>query len=212
MGFWIRKSMGEEQKNENEQVQQPENQTENAAGSEKNELEAKLAEALKQADTFKDLMYRKAAEFENYKKRTENEVASIVKFANESLIGELLPVLDDFERSIKAARTSKDFESLYRGIELIYQKLVKSLEKRGVKSFETVGKEFNVEFHDALLQIPREDIAPHTVLEEIDKGYTLHDKVIRHAKVIVSTTPANGTPSSDTNQTESKKQPEPGMN
>ncbi|HEY6953212.1 MAG TPA: nucleotide exchange factor GrpE [Bacteroidota bacterium] len=204
--------MGEEQKNENEQVSQPEPQAQNATEDERKEFEAKLADALKQAETFKDLMYRKAAEFENYKKRTENEIASVVKFANENLIGELLPVLDDFERSIKAAKVSKDFESLYRGLELIYQKLVKSLEKRGVKTFETVGKEFNVEFHDALLQIPRQDVAPHTVLEEIEKGYMLNERVIRHAKVVVSTTPADGEPASASGPLTSENQPEPGTN
>ena len=204
--------MGEEieNKDENAQIQPPAIQAPNAPKSEGSDPAAKLAEAEKQADTYKDLLYRKAAEFENFKKRAENEIASVVKFANESLIGDLLPVLDDFERSLKAAKTSKEFESLYRGIELIYQKLLKNIEKRGVKSFETVGKEFNVDFHDALLQVPKEDVAPHTVLEEIEKGYTLHDKVIRHAKVIVSTSPADGTPSPDADQSVSEQQPQSG--
>lgn len=104
----------------------------------------------------------------------------------ESLIIDLLPVLDDFERSLKHSRESKDFDSLLRGIELIYQKFFKVLEGRGVKSFETVGKEFDVNVHDALMQVPQSDVPPHTVIEEVDKGYTLNEKVIRHAKVIVS--------------------------
>jgi molecular chaperone GrpE len=199
-----------ETKDKKPQAAPPENQEKNEAESEGNDLLAKLAEAEKQAESYKDLMYRKAAEFENYKKRAENEIASVVKFANESLIGDLLPVLDDFERSLKAAKTSKEFESLFRGIELIHQKLVKNLEKRGVKSFDTVGKEFNVDFHDALLQMPREDVAPHTVLEEIEKGYTLHDKVIRHAKVVVSTTPAGDSPVPDTDQSVSEGHSESG--
>ena len=209
----MRKDMDEEKDKMNETVkpEPAENQQQTVENPAENDLAAKLAEAEKQADTYKDLMYRKAAEFENYKKRAENEIASVVKFANESLIGDMLPVLDDFERSLKAAKTSKEFESLYRGIELIYQKLVKNLEKRGVKTFDTVGKAFNVDFHDALLQVPREDVAPHTVIEEIDKGYTLHDKVIRHAKVIVSTSPVEDTsaaksdPSVSENQSQSGK-------
>jgi molecular chaperone GrpE len=176
----------DETKQEREKEVQPESQPQNGGTPVANDLAAKLAEAEKQADLFKDLMYRKAAEFENYRKRAENDAASIVKFANESLIEELLPVLDDFERSLKSAKTSNDFESLYRGIGLIYQKLVKNLEKQGLKSFETVGKEFDVGFHDALLQMPRADVPPHTVIEEVEKGYTLNDKVIRHAKVVVS--------------------------
>lgn len=208
----MRKDMAEEkEKNEeNQQAQGPESPSETVKTPEEGDLAAKLAEAEKQADTYKDLLYRKAAEFENYRKRSENEVASVVRFANESLISDLLPVLDDFERSLKAAKTSKEFDSLYRGIELIYQKLVKNLEKRGVKSFETVGKEFNVDFHDALLQMPREDVAPHTVLEEIEKGYTLNDRVVRHAKVIVSTSPAEGIPAADTGQSVSEDQPQSG--
>jgi molecular chaperone GrpE len=171
---------------------------------------SKLAEAEKQVEYYKDLLYRKAAEFENYKKRSENEAVSIMRFASESLIADLLPVIDDFERSIKAAKNSKDFESLYRGIELVQQKFLKVLEKRGVKAFETVGKEFNVEFHDALLQIPRDDVPSHTVLEEIDKGYMLNDKVIRHAKVIVSTEPADTSTSSGETQPVAQIQPESG--
>lgn len=171
---------------------------------------SKLAEAEKQVEYYKDLLYRKAAEFENYKKRSENEAVSIMRFASESLIADLLPVIDDFERSIKAAKNSKDFESLYRGIELVQQKFLKVLEKRGVKAFETVGKEFNVEFHDALLQIPRDDVPSHTVLEEINKGYMLNDKVIRHAKVIVSTEPADTSASAGETQPVAQIQPESG--
>ena len=209
----MRKDMAEEKekKDEHPTAQPAEAQSQNEATPEGKDLAAKLAEAEKQADTYKDMLYRKAAEFENFKKRAENEIGSVVKYANESLIGDLLPVLDDFERSLKAAKTSKEFDSLYRGIELIYQKLVKNLEKRGVKSFDTVGKEFNVDFHDALLQILKENVAPHTVLEEIDKGYTLHDKVIRHAKVIVSASPANGAPATDADQSVSENQPQSGL-
>jgi molecular chaperone GrpE len=209
----MRKDMAEEKekKDENPMAQPPEAASQNEATPEGKDLAAKLAEAEKQADTYKDMLYRKAAEFENFKKRAENEIGSVVKYANESLIGDLLPVLDDFERSLKAAKTSKEFDSLYRGIELIYQKLVKNLEKRGVKSFDTVGKEFNVDFHDALLQIPKENVAPHTVLEEIDKGYSLHDKVIRHAKVIVSTSPADGAPATDADQSVSENRPQSGL-
>jgi molecular chaperone GrpE len=200
----------EEENELNKETGQSHEPAEQAQNTVENDFAAKLAEAEKQAEMYKDLMYRKAAEFENFRKRTETEIASVVKYASESLIAELLPVLDDFERSMKAAKNTKEFESLLRGIELIYQKLAKSLEKRGVKSFDTVGKEFNVEFHDALLQVPREDVAPHTVLEEVEKGYTLHDKVIRHAKVIVSTAPADGAPAVEGNPPVSEHQPDSG--
>jgi molecular chaperone GrpE len=150
-----------------------------------------LEELQKQVDQYKDLLLRKAAEFDNFKRRAENDASNILKYATETLIDDLLPVVDDFERSLKHSKESTDYDALVKGIELIFQKLSKVLEMRGVKPFETVGKEFNVDYHDALMQIPRKDLPPHTVLEEVEKGYMLNDKVIRHAKVIVSSSPAD---------------------
>jgi len=154
------------------------------------ETALQLEEFQKQVDQYKDLLLRKAAEFDNYKRRIENETSNIFKYATESFIDDLLPVVDDFERSLKHSKENTDYEALVKGIDLIYQKLIKILESRGVKTFETVGKEFNVDFHDALMQMPRKDVPPHTVIEEVEKGYMLNDKVIRHAKVIVSSEPA----------------------
>ncbi len=145
-----------------------------------------LEELQKQIDYYKDLLLRKAAEFENYKRRIEQESANIIKYANEALLLDLLPIVDDIERSLKHGKEKTDYDGLLKGIELIYQKFLKLLENRGVKAFETVGKEFDVNYHDALMQIPRSDIPPHTVVEEVEKGYLLNDKVLRHAKVVVS--------------------------
>lgn len=164
------------------------------AASKEQELAARLAEAEQQLEQYKDLLLRKAAEFENFKKRSESDSAAIVKFANEELISEILPILDDFERSLKLSKDRKDFDSLYKGIELIHQKIFTIFLALGVKPLETVGKEFNVAYHDALMQMPKEDVPPHTILEEVEKGYTLHDKVIRHAKVVVSAAPASTEP------------------
>ncbi len=149
------------------------------------ELEASVAQ-------LKDQLLRKAAEFENYKKRVENDYATTVKFANEDLIIALLPVVDDFYRSLSATKdTSAEPQSVEfaRGVELIYNKLLKILEAQGVKQFDAEGKPFDPHYHDALLQVPRADVPAHTVIEEVEKGYMLHDKVIRHAKVIVSSEP-----------------------
>ncbi len=160
-------------------------------------LSRKLADAEQQVSVYKDLLLRKAAEFDNYKKRIESESATIVKFANEDLITEILPALDDLERSLKSAKDHKNNDVLHRGIELIYQKLQKTLEAQGLKTFETVGKEFDVHYHDALMQVQRNDVAPHIILEEVEKGYMLNDRVIRHAKVVVSAAP-HDQPSSET--------------
>ncbi len=151
------------------------------------ELARKLVEAERQIEQYKDLLLRKAAEFDNYKKRVEAESVALAKFAKADVLMGLLPVIDDFDRSLKLMREHKDAEGVAKGVELIYQKLMKFLEANGVRTMETVGKEFDVRYHDALLQVPREDVPPHTIVEEVEKGYLLDDRVIRHAKVIVST-------------------------
>ncbi len=153
------------------------------------DLQLKLEAAEKLAESYKDQLLRKAAEFENYKKRTEADYLNLIKNANEGLIASLIPILDDFSRSMKSGREVKEHESFFRGVELIYNKFIKLLESHGLAPFESVGKPFDVEYHDALLQMPRADVPPHTVVEEIERGYRLFDKVIRHAKVIVSAEP-----------------------
>ena len=156
-----------------------------AAGEESKKLADKVAELESQVNSYKDLYLRKAAEFDNFKKRTEQELGSIVRFANEDLVRSILPVVDDLERSLKNARDSSE-TPFYKGIELILQKMLKILDSLGVKPFETVGKEFDVHYHDAMMQMPKEGVPPHTVLEEVEKGYLYHEKVLRHAKVVVS--------------------------
>jgi molecular chaperone GrpE len=150
------------------------------------ELQTRLDAAQKQADSFKDQLLRKAAEFDNYKKRTEAEFGNLIKNANEGMINSLIPILDDFTRSLKVGREVREHESFFKGVELIYNKFVKLLESHGLVPFDSVGKQFDVEYHDALLQVPRTDVPSNTVVDEIEKGYKLFEKVLRHAKVIVS--------------------------
>ncbi len=150
------------------------------------DLAAQLEETRRLADQYKDQLLRRAAELENFKRRSETEIATIIRNSNENLLTALLPVLDDFDRSLKASADSTDLESLRRGIELIAQKLAKVLEREGLVPFESVGQPFDVAYHDALLQLPRADVPPHTVVEEVERGYRLRDKVLRHAKVVVS--------------------------
>ena len=172
-----------------EKKQDAQEHKENEAAPEVKESAPELDDVKKQVEYYKDLFLRKAAEFENYKRRTENETASMFKHANEALLEELLPVMDDFERSLKHSRESAEYDALLKGIELIYQKFSKVLEGRGVRAFPTEGKKFSVDFHDAMMQLPRADVPPHTVIQEVEKGYMLNDKVLRHAKVVVSTAP-----------------------
>lgn len=150
---------------------------------------AKLKEALDKAESengaLKDRLLRIAAEFDNTKKRTEREIAQIILTANKRLILELLPVVDDLERSLKISG-SQDPESFRQGVELIYQKLTGVLQTNGVAPMESVGQPFDVEKHDALLQVDQPDMPSGVVVQEHEKGYCLHDAVLRHAKVVVS--------------------------
>ena len=157
-----------------------------AAAAEDTALRVKLEEAQKSAEQLKDQLLRKAAEFENYRRRSAEEFSGLVRNANENLLSALLPVLDDFARSLRAGKDLKDYEAFYRGVELIAGKLTRILENEGLHAFDAEGKPFDVHYHDALLQVPRPDLPPHTVIEEVEKGYMVNDRVLRHAKVIVS--------------------------
>lgn len=142
----------------------------------------------KELETYKDSLLRKAAEFENYKKRTEGEISNFIKYASEHLIKQLIPIYDDISRSLDSIRKgeTKDLETLKKGVELIFNKFEKILKKEGLKEMDVMGKEFDVNLCDALLQVPKDDVKPHTVIDVVEKGYFLKDKVIKHAKVIVS--------------------------
>ena len=166
----------------------PEPQTAPEAG-EIEQLRKQLAEVQKSADALKDQLLRKAADFDNFRKRAEAEYGAVIKNANESLLRALIPSLDDFVRSLKSGKDQKDYDAFYRGVELVYNKFSRTLENEGLIPFESIGKPFDVHYHDALLQIPREDVPPHTVVEEVERGFMLNDRVLRHAKVVVSCAP-----------------------
>ena len=139
----------------------------------------------------KDMLLRKAAEFENYKRRTDQEISNYIKYASENIIKELLPVYDDLGRSIDSINKgeTKDFETLKKGILLIFDKFKNILEKEGLTEINSLGQEFNVDVNSALMQVPRDDVKPNTVLEVVEKGYKLKDKVVKHEKVLVSAEP-----------------------
>ena len=146
----------------------------------------KIEQLEKELKDYEDRLLRKAAEFENYKRRTENDQLNLIKYSAENFIVKLLPVIDDFERSLQHLDNTKDIESLKQGIQLIYDKFMKILSDQGVEKINAVGKPFDVQFHEAMLQRKEKGVEPHTVLDEIEKGYMYKDRVIRHSKVIVS--------------------------
>lgn len=162
--------------------------TDEESSEETNEtnFEEKITQLEQEVVELKDKLLRKAAEFENYKRRTENDQINLITFAAESFIQKLLPVIDDFERSLGHVEEAQDITAIKQGLKLIYDKLMKVLDEQGVKKIEAVGNPFDVDYHEALMQRPDDSVEPHTVVDEMEKGYTYKDKVIRHAKVVVS--------------------------
>ena len=150
------------------------------------EGDARIKDLEIQVKELQDKLLRKAAEFENYKRRTENDQFNLLNYAAESFIIKLLPIVDDFERSMAHIDDIEGNKSIKDGIKLVYEKLQKLLNEQGVKKMQAKGEPFNVDHHDALMQRKDDTVPPHTVLEEIEPGYIYRDKVIRHAKVIVS--------------------------
>lgn len=126
------------------------------------------------------------AEFDNYRKRVTKEKAEIIKNGAEKVLSGLLPIVDDFERGLKAASQADTVDSVREGMELIYNKLIKFLESNGVKAMESTGKDFDSELHEAIATIPApsEDLKGK-VIDTTQTGYTINDKVLRHAKVAV---------------------------
>lgn len=157
------------------------NEVEGDTGSDQNAEVAKL----------KEILLRKAAEFENYKRRTDTEISNYIKYASENIIKDLIPVYDDLQRSIDSINKgeTKDFETLKKGMTLIYEKFKGILEKEGLQEINSLGKEFDVDVNSAMLMVPRNDVKPNTVLEVVEKGYKLKDKVVKHEKVLVSSEP-----------------------
>ncbi|OGU71574.1 MAG: nucleotide exchange factor GrpE [Ignavibacteria bacterium RBG_16_34_14] len=173
----------DEEINKNEKE---ESASENLLNEEAARKDLRIAQLEKEIENLKDKFLRKAAEFENYKRRTENDQLNLIKYSAVSFILKLLPVMDDFERSLDHIEEAKDIDALKAGLKLVYEKLSKALADEGVKKIDSVSKPFNVNFHEAVMQRKDDSVEPHTVLDEIEKGYLYKDKVIRHSKVIVS--------------------------
>ena len=183
--------INDEQKDEiNESTNQENEVKEEKATDHQTENNSVTEDKIKSLETevirYKELLLRKAAEFENYKRRTENDQMNLLMYAAESLIIKLLSPIDDLERSLSHMTEETDVEKIKEGIQLIYNKLMKILDDQGVKKIESIGKPFDVEFHSALMQRTDDSVPPHTVLDELETGYMYKDRVIRHAKVIVS--------------------------
>lgn len=146
-----------------------------------------LKEAADKAQEFSDKFLRLQADFDNTRKRIEREKQDFVKFANEGIILELLNVLDDLERTTSLAETHReDFAAFLKGVEMILAHLYEMLKEYGLKPIDAEGKKFDPNYHEALLQVENKELPENTVVEELQKGYLLNERVIRTAKVKVS--------------------------
>ena len=171
-----------------------ENQTEETAETapEENELDelsklkSLVTEHESQIESQKKEYLFLMAEFDNFRKRTLRERTELVKTAAESAFKGLLPIVDDFERGLAAIKDSADADTVKEGMELIYNKLIKYLEKSGVKAMNTTGEAFDAEIHEAVALVPAtEEKMKGIIIDTVEKGYTYNDKILRHAKVVV---------------------------
>jgi molecular chaperone GrpE len=155
-------------------------------GDDEQTPEQLLALARAEIEELKTQALYRQAEFENYRRRTIKEKADLVLNGSKSAVTALLPIVDDLERALPSMKKADDVAAVAEGVELIYQKFLKALAGLGVKQIETEGKDFDVDLHEAIAQVPGvPDEQKGRVIDCVEKGYTLNDHVIRHAKVAV---------------------------
>ncbi|HZG57380.1 nucleotide exchange factor GrpE [Paenibacillus sp.] len=186
--------MKQEMENQNPATGEPEEAVDAAANAEPVEAEpaqdagASEVEALKlAAEEHYQRYLRTQADFDNFRRRARTEKEEFAKYASQKLIEGLLPIVDNFDRAVAASREQRDFESLAKGVEMIQRQLAALLEGEGLKAIEAVGQPFNPELHQAIMQVPAEEGgASGIVVEELQKGYMLKEKVIRPSMVKVT--------------------------
>lgn len=159
------------------------------------ELEAKLESAEKEAQETYDRLLRVSAEFENYKKRSSREMDEYRKFANESILKEMLTVVDNLERAIHSSNSEENLSSsIVEGVDMTLKEILKIFEKFGVRPIEALDHGFDPTYHQAVAQENSDDHPDNTVIRELQKGYTIHDRLLRPAMVIVSKAGDQSTP------------------
>lgn len=149
-------------------------------------LEDKNAELEKKLEEAENRTLRLQADFDNFRRRARMDAEASEKYRGQSLISEILPAIDNFERALKVETENDQTRSLLQGMEMVYKSLLEALKKEGVQPIEAVGKEFDPHLHQAVMQAEDENYSPNTVIEEFQKGYMLKDRIIRPAMVKVS--------------------------
>lgn len=183
---------GEEQNRQNVDIKEEDSQTEEKQcdddnnGTDNEEVLDPLAKAETEIAELKDKYLRSVAEFDNYRKRTMKEKAELILNGSEKTITAILPIVDDMERAMANVEKADNMEAVKEGMELIYQKFQKTLESLGLKKIETADVDFDTDFHEAIAMVPgMGDDKKGKILDCVQTGYKLNDKVIRHAKVAV---------------------------
>ncbi|MHA6483707.1 nucleotide exchange factor GrpE [Paenibacillus sp. strain BS8-2] len=148
--------------------------------------DTRLADLAKQAEENQQRYLRAQADFDNFRRRTAKEKEDLAQYASMKLIDQLVPIVDNFERALAAASVNSDFDSLAKGVDMIFRQLSQTLEAEGLKPIEAVGQPFNPEFHQAIMQVESDQYEEGYVVEEVQKGYMLKEKVLRPAMVKVS--------------------------
>ncbi len=174
-----------------EDIEEPESAENEESDSQSEETEEKtgaddLAEIETKLKESEDRYLRLAAEYDNFRKRTARQFASISESAIEDFALELLNILDNFERALSVDTEKTDAESLKKGVELIFGQLADLLKKKGVEPFDSVGEQFDPNYHEAMMTVETDEHDDGTIVSEFSKGYKLEDKVLRHAKVSVA--------------------------
>jgi|UniRef100_A0A7C5ELX4 molecular chaperone GrpE len=158
------------------------------------DLETRLAQKTQEAQEYYDRLLRLAAELENVKKRQEREMAEWRQYAHESLVKELLPILDNLERALEHGRQAGAPEPLMEGLDLVVQDFLKVLSRFGVTPVESLGGPFNPAYHHAVMEEEAPELEDKTVLRELQKGYLLQNRLLRPAMVVVSRSTAQASP------------------
>lgn len=176
----------QEEPNDEGKTEETATETQETTETEETEQADELAKLQEDLSNMKDKYLRLSAEFDNYRKRTMKEKAELILNGGEKSISSILPIVDDFERALKNMETAEDVAAVKEGVELIYNKFMTVLGQNGVKVIETKEQPLNTDFHEAIAVIPAPaEELKGKILDCVQTGYTLNDKVIRHAKVVV---------------------------
>jgi molecular chaperone GrpE len=155
------------------------------APSQESGIMEELEKLRQERDEFREISLRKVAELENFRRRTEQERQELIIHANTKLLQKLLPVLDDMQRAVESGKNATDYKALLDGVELVFNKTLQAFQDAGVEPMPTVGEQFDINLHEALMLMPSEALEGQ-IVQEAQRGYMLASKVLRHARVIVS--------------------------